>query len=1207
MNLKRKLGDFHVTLNITKTNNTASKFIDLMPLDNAGEVESYCQALGYAMDNNKIKNIAITGPYGSGKSSLIKTFESKHAYKFLNISLASFDEKNTQHNQPDSDDKKNLLIERSILQQMLYGASANKIPYSRFKRIATPEHPLSKSFILFSWLILASFFWFYGAEIIDKTPTNKLFSWDTTLLSLWISFSLSIPVVLASDIYKSTFGLSLRKISLTNAEIETGDIAENSILNKHLDEIIYFFQSTKYDVVVFEDLDRFGSPEIFVKLREINRLINENDETTGNIKFLYALKDDMFANNDRAKFFDMIIPILPIINSYNSLDKIKSRVEACSISDQINAQFLREVSLYLNDLRLIHNIFNEYIVYSDKLKSKNLNTTKLLAMMIYKNVYPNDFEKLHHGKGALCRISQRRLDLIQSKKTRLDHLISETTQNILDSEHEVEVSIENLMKTFVGHLVLLFPGQVILHIKIDGEQFSLPQLLDWMTYERITEKSQIIVTSQSPYGHAQASPISIQDVNEALNKKSDFIQRKMNIENKARERREELEQKITKLEHEKIEASHIPLYKLLQENDPSSIDAIINGDCLSDPNLFMYLIKNGYLDETYHLYTSNFHEGRMTLNDRDFLLTIRDFKAPDPLQIIDTPEEVCENMRSDDFAHIHVLNVILMNFLLKDKKSNSIKLKSALNYIANNFNNCDQFFSAYWVSGTHIPELTIKLSEQWPAYATSCLNSINAAHHIALIISHVSAEKISPKMNKDNALTNYLSEHGISVFSSDKFSLNNYQPIKLLNVKFKDVSLLNEKKELIDFVHQHNLYEINPNNILYLMAKYSKEPNKESHSTKNLSSLSSLGCEQIKEYISINLPEYIDNVFLKLPNNTKENEESINSLLDSSLLNDELKKQILTKQDIIFDSFSNLRCEWREQIITENKITPSWKNIADYLTSAEANADLATQKIQENDWLNKLKNSSLKSEINDENQMDATSTFILENDKIEIAAYKILIVGLPYIWNDFPDVSIDKQIALAMAKKVKLNNDSFSSSSNKTNLRSVLIENNLSEYLSNQEKYPIDDETRALLLESDISKENKIKFCHDMTLQNIKPDKNILKLMEAILSPDGVDCSKIDQGVMKKIIILSEDNSNQIQLLNKYIETWRTRDLTVILEKLPEPYCGIPTDGGIVILNKNKNNLKLVNLLESNNIISGFSDTGKNIQIDAHPIADHIK
>ena len=53
---------------------------------------------------------------------------------------------------------------------------------------------------------------------------------------------------------------------MKDGEIE---LKEASIFNKHLDEIIYFFQRTKYDVVIIEDLDRFNTSDIYLKLREL--------------------------------------------------------------------------------------------------------------------------------------------------------------------------------------------------------------------------------------------------------------------------------------------------------------------------------------------------------------------------------------------------------------------------------------------------------------------------------------------------------------------------------------------------------------------------------------------------------------------------------------------------------------------------------------------------------------------------------------------------------------------------------------------------------------------------------------------------------------------------------------------------------------------------------------------------------------------------
>lgn len=280
-----------------------SPFTDLTPVDNADPDGTYSKALSFALENSRIKNIALSGPYGSGKSSIIRTYEKNNDYKFLNISLASFKE--------DDDNSINTtLIERSILQQMLYGADANKLPYSRFKRISIPEQPLFKSLLLALWPMVSIFLYYNHNKLLNLESFSLHWFGGISLFA----FVISLPVVFISDIYKASFGFSLKKFSLKNAEIETCEISENSILNRHLDEIIYFFQVTNYDVVVIEDLDRFGDPEIFVKLREINKLINDNENNHDQIKFLYALKDDMFAHSNRAKFFDFIIPVVPIIN-----------------------------------------------------------------------------------------------------------------------------------------------------------------------------------------------------------------------------------------------------------------------------------------------------------------------------------------------------------------------------------------------------------------------------------------------------------------------------------------------------------------------------------------------------------------------------------------------------------------------------------------------------------------------------------------------------------------------------------------------------------------------------------------------------------------------------------------------------------------------------------------------------------------------------
>lgn len=111
------------------------KFEDLAPKDNIKECEEYCDSIEWGIENDKIFNIALTGPYGSGKSSILRTFEKNYIkYKYLNISLASFYEQN-QDNKNGEDIELDNEIEKGILQQLFYKIDSKRIPYTRFRKI----------------------------------------------------------------------------------------------------------------------------------------------------------------------------------------------------------------------------------------------------------------------------------------------------------------------------------------------------------------------------------------------------------------------------------------------------------------------------------------------------------------------------------------------------------------------------------------------------------------------------------------------------------------------------------------------------------------------------------------------------------------------------------------------------------------------------------------------------------------------------------------------------------------------------------------------------------------------------------------------------------------------------------------------------------------------------------------------------------------
>ena len=135
------------------------------------------------------------------------------------------------------------------------------------------------------------------------------------------------------------------------SEFNIGDAAkleddkdESSIFDKSMDELVYFFEATDYRVLFIEDLDRYDNTKIFVKLRELNTILNNYDLINRRIVFVYAIKDDMFKNEERTKFFDFIIPVIPIINSTNSGEILRKKLDVVQQEDESYKSSLYNIS-----------------------------------------------------------------------------------------------------------------------------------------------------------------------------------------------------------------------------------------------------------------------------------------------------------------------------------------------------------------------------------------------------------------------------------------------------------------------------------------------------------------------------------------------------------------------------------------------------------------------------------------------------------------------------------------------------------------------------------------------------------------------------------------------------------------------------------------------------------------------------------------------
>lgn len=417
----------------------------LLNRDSESDKKQYRSVLNLArkLEEKDILNIALTGPYGSGKSSILRSLKKDYPkYKYLSISLATLKSPlDDKKNEIDIDTMNNR-IEYSILQQLIYKEKQETLYNSRLKRIyhksTLAQYALSFAIIFYAVALIIVFEpSFLKVEWICNRLSNPVLNKWSDIFAL--SYIFIATIIFAQKTIKSLSNSKLNKLNLKNGEIELKENKEDtSVFNKHMDEIVYFFEVTNYNVVIIEDLDRFNNTDIFLKLREVNQLLNQSNSVGRKVTFIYAVKDDMFFDEERTKFFDYITTVIPIINSSNSADKLKEELEIKGFSD-LNVEVIESLAFFIDDMRLLKNIVNEYAQYREKLDEK-LDQNKLLAMIVYKNYHPKDFADLHKGKGVLYDCLHKKSELLVERNRQIDERINGITKKLqsLEATHAIQ-------------------------------------------------------------------------------------------------------------------------------------------------------------------------------------------------------------------------------------------------------------------------------------------------------------------------------------------------------------------------------------------------------------------------------------------------------------------------------------------------------------------------------------------------------------------------------------------------------------------------------------------------------------------------------------------------------------------------------------------------------------------------------------------------
>lgn len=880
-------------------------------------------------------NIAITGPYGSGKSSILISLEADFkTYKYLNISLATLqplqDEENNQseknkYNEKNENDVSinnlNRLIEYSILQQLVYRENQETLPYSRLKRIF---HLSKKKVQRISWAILGALV----ALIVIFEPSFVRIEWLCELLGhKWLnitgdSFCLLYLIWFVFKGLKMivpVFGNSkLNKVNVKSCEIEI--VNNTSIFNFHLDEILYFFERTSYNVVVFEDLDRFKSTEIFLKLRELNLLLNESNIINRKIVFIYAVRDDLFVDADRVKCFDYITTVIPVINRSNAKSLLKEELEKRGITE-IEDCHLQELGFFLHDMRLLKNIANEYVQYRDKL-SKGISCEKLLAMIIYKNYFPKDFAELHDCNGKVYRLINLKDEFVSASVAKLENEERRRHEMIEKHKKERQLKEAELRRIYIDAYCDRI-GNNIQQIKAGGSLRNIndiainEKLFNQLIASQNIEYSYIVTNDYYHRGQIQESSVNIpfSEIENVVDPSLSYSERSEALKMSFKELEE-----IEKIAIQKDDIRSQSLSQIMSEVEYSSNEKFTE---LRVPRLIEFLIVKGYIDENYYDYISYFYSNFIDSHDWEFVLDLKVGKGHSYDYPVNNPEVCLTEIPYYVYRKNAILNIGLTDYLAENqnKRNNIGRLSILLRTVIENKK--FDFLIEYYLHGRKQDFVFTILFSQHKELWTDFEKHDADNYQLKLIWYKYAEENLSCEDSQDWLSQNF-------TFTTDHLlDIEESQWCKLIKKnKYHFVELNGISSEILMTIVEQNAYVLNKRNVEILVS-YLLDINCESTSYQLV-----CGTENVKliERIEAELGTCLKTVF-SAPEKNKETEDAIIGILYSTNATEAEKISYLSNQQKQIDLGDIESAEATKLALKCDVVKPTWENVIYYMNN----------------------------------------------------------------------------------------------------------------------------------------------------------------------------------------------------------------------------------------------------------------------------------
>ncbi|EPW3925012.1 DNA-binding protein [Enterobacter sichuanensis] len=943
---------------------------------NNDSMQEYFSALKYAFGQNDVRNIAVTGHYGAGKSTVVSSYLKYHCTeKYINVSLAGFEmtEKENIVGPADQD------VELSILQQILFKENRALLPDSRIDRIQNKDrlHTFRTYGALLRVGIPVACFaglLFYGplSEFLNLPANWKLFVdkhyfWKAGLLTAIAFLALYFITDCATKIGIFDKKIKLSKIAFLSGDVEVNEKEASSLLNNCLDEIVYFFARLEYKVVVFEDLDRLGTPDIFVKLREINKIINNNIKDGTPVRFIYAVRDDLFSGADaRTKFFDFILPVISFMDSRNSFTLLKNKMAFEATEDKN----LRILSMYLSDMRSLQNIVNEYHIFKNVVDNTKHNI-RLLSVVFYKNIYAVDYNLSDKKTGVLYsflrdyRTRNLHAHYFDDQEANLESLNNELERwnehNDISKSHIIRTLLDRFVPDLLGENYQFYHYRNYSYYPVDKDSL-INNESEFITF---LNQDNVYVSVSSVY-----TEITAKVKQELLD---EYTERSEHLSQRREAAYRTLCENIISIKERLRTKNAVSLSELIiligRETFGKIADAYLDNisehDYVTEQqvNSLRSDMRNGGLDALYALlsndlvrqdymsYRSIFHPGSMTVNDNDFVKAVGqniNCEKSNSEHYIDDEHKVFQELIDQSLIYNEgALHNQLLTSLLDSGNEHLGVMISAL------FQRPDETIQTTFVTLYKKFE-TPKTFEQFIAHAltrtgyldraisvfTRNLESEHSKDISAIIVSNVATESA----NDVNIYRNFIGILGTSIFRMLTEDLAEGYMKHVLQAEFVFDELYSPALPVelycMKYIAANNLYKITPENVAIAITCLLEDTKADLADAANRpwSCARKHNIQNVIHYLEKNIDYFIKKVFIF----SEEDPLTIREMLGKSTVSNTCRIVIIEKMQFTLPELSGIMSDsefndnknglsFHDLFFKHDRVEASWAPLLNYI------------------------------------------------------------------------------------------------------------------------------------------------------------------------------------------------------------------------------------------------------------------------------------